>query len=210
MIRELFDFIIHVDKYLSIIIQNYGILVYFFLFAIIFVETVLIVAPFLPGDSLLFVAGTFAGTGALNLYALLISLSLAAILGDTLNYWMGSFFGEKVFSRFIKKEYMERTKQFYDKHGKKTIVLARFVPIVRTFAPFVAGIGKMNYLTFLSYNIIGGIVWVFLFILAGYFFGSMPIVEKNLTLVILLIIAVSFIPVAMEYLKHRKSNARHK
>lgn len=204
MIKELLDFILHIDKYLIIVIQNYGVLVYFLLFAILFIETGFVMVPFLPGDSLLFVAGTLAGTGELDVYVLLITLSLAAILGDTLNYWMGSFFGEKVFSRFIKQDYMERTKIFYEKHGKKTIVLARFVPIIRTFAPFVAGIGKMKYSTFLSYNIIGGLAWVFLFILAGYFFGSIPIVEKNLTLVIFIIIFLSFIPVAMEYWKHRR------
>ena len=207
MIKELLDFILHIDKYLSILIQSYGILVYFFLFAVIFVETGLVAAPFLPGDSLLFVAGAFAGVGSLNVYVLLVVLSMAAIIGDTINYWLGSFFGEKVFSRFIKKEHMDRTKAFYEKHGKKTIALARFVPIIRTFAPFVAGIGKMNYLTFLSYNVIGGIAWVFLFVLAGYFFGNMPFVEKNLTLVILFIIVVSFIPIVREYWKHRKSKS---
>ncbi len=203
MLSKLIDIILHLDKYLGTIIQDYGVFVYLFLFLVFFTETGLVIAPFLPGDSLLFVAGTFAGIGSLNLYALLITLSAAVILGDTINYWLGSYFGEKLFSRLIKKEHMEKTKIFYEKHGKKTIALARFVPIIRTFAPFVAGIGKMNYWTFLGYNVLGGIAWIFLFVFAGYFFGNIPIIEKNLSLVILLIIAVSLIPLLREYLNHK-------
>lgn len=208
MITNIIDFIFHIDKYLNVLIQKYGGLVYLFLFIIISLETGLVITPFLPGDSLLFVAGTFAATGSLNVYMLFLLLSLAAIIGDTVNYWIGNYFGEKIFSKFIKKEHMEKTRSFYDKYGKKTIILARFIPIIRTFAPFVAGIGRMNYLTFLIYNIIGGISWVALFIFAGYFFGAVPFVKDNLTIIILIIIFASFIPAFIEYIKHRIKNKR--
>ena len=210
MIAKIIDVIFHVDKYLNILIQRYGGLVYLLLFIVIFLETGLVLAPFLPGDSLLFVAGTFAAAGSLNVYLLFFLLSLAAIIGDTVNYWMGNYFGEMVFSKFIKRGYIERTRSFYKRHGKKTIILARFIPIIRTFAPFIAGIGKMHYSTFLSYNIIGGIAWVAIFVFSGYFFGSLPIVKKNLTVIIFIIISTSLIPALVEYVKHRVKNKKAK
>src|SRR3989338_1873828 len=202
------DFILHIDKYLGIIIQTYGALTYFIVFLIIFLETGLVIAPFLPGDSLVFVLGAFAAKGYLNLALLFIILSLAAILGDTLNYWIGNYFGERVFakSRFFKQEYLEKTKSFYQKYGGKTIILARFVPIVRTFAPFVAGIGKMNYFKFLSFNIIGGLIWISLFLFAGFFFGEIPLIEENLTIVIFIIVGISLLPPIIEYLRCRKKS----
>ncbi len=204
------DIILHVDKYLSQIISDYGILTYAILFLVIFIETGLVVAPLLPGDSLLFAAGTFAAIGVLNPLWLIALLSIAAILGDSTNYWIGRHTGSKLYSmnaRFIKKEHIERTKHFYEKHGGKTILLARFLPIIRTFAPFVAGIGNMNYLRFLGYNIIGGIVWVTLFVSAGYYFGNIPIIKQNFTIVILAIIVISLMPATSEFLKHyRKRN----
>ncbi|MBS3168581.1 DedA family protein [Candidatus Woesearchaeota archaeon] len=205
MIKKIIDFILHIDQYLNVLIQNYGNLVYIFLFMIIFMETGFVVTPFLPGDSLLFVAGALAATGSLNVYIIFLLLSIAAILGDTVNYALGKYFGEKVFSRFIKKDHLEKTKLFFNKYGKKTIILARFIPIIRTFAPFVAGIGKMNYFTFLSYNIIGGIVWVGIFIFAGFFFGNVPIIKENLSIIIILIIIVSIIPAVIEYFKIKRS-----
>ncbi len=200
---SLIDFTFHIDKYLGYIISQYGFVAYFILFLIIFLETGLVITPFLPGDSLIFVAGAFAAQNLLNIFLLFFLLSAAAILGDSFNYFLGNYFGKKVFesSRFFKKEYLEKTQGFYKKHGGKTIFFARFVPIVRTFAPFVAGVGKMNYLKFLSYNVVGGIVWVALFLFAGYFFGQIPIVKNNLTLVIILIILSSFIPPIIEYIK---------
>lgn len=203
MIQTVIDFILHIDKYLYTLIQDYGTWVYFFVFIVVFIETGLVVMPFLPGDSLLFVSGTFAAAGSLNVYLLFIILSFAAIIGDTVNYWLGKYFGEKIFSKFINKQYIEKTRHFYEKHGKKTIVLARFVPIVRTFAPFIAGIGKMNYITFLSYNIIGGISWVGIFIFSGYLFGNLTFVQENLTLITLSIIFISLIPAIVEYLRSR-------
>jgi len=204
MINTLIDFMLHVDLYLTPLIKDYGNFVYVFLFLIIFIETGLVIAPFLPGDSLLFVAGAFAAAGALNIYFLFLLLSLAAIIGDSVNYFIGRFFGENVFSRFIRDKHMERTKNFFNRHGKKTIVLARFVPIIRTFAPFVAGVGKMNYGSFLSYNIIGGIAWVAIFTFAGYFFGNIPLIKDNLSMVAILIIIISAIPIVIEYIKSRR------
>lgn len=195
----------HVDKYISLLVMNYGLWVYFILFAIIFLETGIVITPFLPGDSLLFVVGSFAAAGAMNVFLLFIILSVAAVLGDTVNYWIGNYFGEKVFlkSRFFKKEHLEKTKDFYHKHGGKTIIIARFIPIIRTFAPFVAGIGKMNYLRFLSFNIIGGISWVTIFVFGGYFFGSIPLIRENFTLAILLIIFISLLPPILMYLREK-------
>lgn len=203
MIKTIIEFITHADTQLALLVQNYGDLVYAFLSGVIFLETGFVLTPFLPGDSLLFLAGTFAATGALNVYLLLLLLSLAAILGDTVNYWIGRYFGERIFVRFVKQEHLERTKLFFDRYGKKTIVLARFVPIIRTFAPFVAGIARMQYRTFLAYNVIGGIVWVALFLFAGFYFGAIPFVKDNLTSFVLFIIIVSLLPVAVEYAKHR-------
>ncbi|MBI2451888.1 DedA family protein [Candidatus Pacearchaeota archaeon] len=202
---NLIDFVLHVDKYVGMMIENFGIFTYLILFAIIFLETGLVITPFLPGDSLIFVIGTFAAQDYLNVFFLYALFLAAAILGDTLNYWIGNYFGVNVFekSRFFKKEYLERTKKFYRRHGKKTIILARFIPIVRTFAPFVAGIGKMHYGTFLSYNVIGGFIWVTLFLLGGYFFGNIPFVQENLTLIVYLIVLTSILPGAIEYLRNR-------
>ncbi len=201
------DFILHFDRYIDLIIQNYGVLVYFVLFLIIFLETGLVIAPFLPGDSLIFVAGAIAARGDINIIFLFIILSSAAILGDSLNYWIGNYFGERIFtkSRLIKKEHLDKTKEFYRKHGGKTIILARFIPIIRTFAPFVAGIGKMNYKRFFLFNITGGIIWVFIFLLGGYFLGRIEFIKNNLSLVIIAIIIISVIPVIVEYLRNKYS-----
>lgn len=187
-------------------ISTYGLWVYGILFVIVFVETGLVVMPFLPGDSLLFAAGAFAALGSLNIVTVLMLLSTAAILGDTVNYWIGHFFGEAMIKNPkipIKKEHIEETKKFFDKHGGKTIILARFVPIVRTFAPFVAGVGKMHYGNFISFNFIGGFVWVFLFTLAGYFFGNIPSVKENFTLVIMAIILLSVAPMVFEAIRRK-------
>mgnify|MGYP001564533224 FL=1 len=207
IISRLFDFIIHIDKYLGSIIQNYGTFSYLILFLIIFLETGLVITPFLPGDSLIFVAGTFAAKNVINVYLLFLILITAAILGDTFNYWIGKYFGENIFSksRFFKKEYLDKTKEFYNKHGGKTIIIARFIPIIRTFAPFVAGIGKMNYFKFLVYNISGGIGWVGLFLFGGYFFGNIKFVQDNLSFIVLAIILVSLVPPIIEVLRNRKN-----
>ena len=206
LITNLIDLFIHLDKHLSVIIENYGFWTYLILFIIIFCETGLVITPFLPGDSLLFAAGAFAALGSLDIRLLLILLILAAIAGDTINYWIGNYIGPRAFSgniRFLKKEYLDRTHAFYEKHGGKTIILARFVPIIRTFAPFVAGVGAMSYGRFITYNIVGGIVWVALFTLAGYFFGNIPAVKDNFSLVIMVIIIISVLPMAAEFLKAR-------
>lgn len=205
-ITYLIDLFLHLDEHLNTVIQAYGVWTYVLLFLIIFMETGLVITPFLPGDSLLFAAGTFAGMGSLNIWVLLITLTAAAILGDTVNYWIGHFIGPKAFSgeiRFLKKEYLERTHTFYEKHGGKTIILARFIPIIRTFAPFVAGIGAMTYSRFITYNVVGGIAWVAIFTLAGYFFGSIPFVQENFTYVVLAIILISVMPGVIEFLRER-------
>lgn len=199
--KFLIDFILHLDVHLGQIITAYGSLTYALLFLIIFVETGLVVTPFLPGDSLLFAVGAFAALGSLNIFMLLVLLIAAAILGDTANYWIGHFFGEKLVANPkvpIKKEHIERTQKFFDKHGGKTIILARFVPIIRTFAPFVAGIGKMHYGKFISFNIIGGIAWVFLVTLAGFFFGNIPAVKDNFSTVIIAIVLISIAPMIIQ------------
>jgi len=202
---QIIDFILHVDKYIDILIANYGIWVYFLVFLVIFIETGIVIMPFLPGDSLLFVLGAFASRGTLSLWVILISLFIAAVVGDTINYSIGKYFGEKVFSRFIKKEHLDKTRSFYQKYGDKTIVIARFVPIVRTLAPFLAGVARMRYPRFLSFNVIGGLLWVFIFVLAGFFFGNIPIIKDNLSIVIILIIIISVIPAIIEYLRARKN-----
>jgi membrane-associated protein len=205
-ILQLIDLFLHLDKHLGEIIRNYGLWTYIILFGIIFMETGLVVTPFLPGDSLLFAAGTFAGLGDLNVMILFVALSFAAVLGDTVNYWIGHFIGPKAFSsksRFLKKEYLDRTHAFYEKHGGKTIVLARFIPIIRTFAPFVAGIGAMSYGHFITYNIFGGILWVALFTFGGYFFGNLKFVQDNFSLVIIAIILISVLPGVVEFLRER-------
>ncbi|MBS3162370.1 DedA family protein [Candidatus Woesearchaeota archaeon] len=208
---EFINFILHIDQYLSIIIQTYNIWTYAILSLIIFLETGLVATPFLPGDSLLFAAGSFAALGALNISILLAILSISAIIGDSVNYTIGRYIGPKVFksesSIFLNKKYLLRTQDFYDKHGKKTIFLARFVPIIRTFAPFIAGIGKMEYTEFIKYNILGGIVWTSLFLLGGYFFGNLAFVQENFSLVILAIILISFAPIFIELIKMRKTTS---
>ena len=208
IINKIIDIALHLDRYLSAIIQQYGLWTYAILFAVIFIETGFVVVPFLPGDSLLFAAGTFAALGSFNVGWLILALSAAAVIGDTVNYWIGHYVGPKVFAkekaRFFKKEHLDRTHAFYEKHGGKTIIIARFVPIIRSFAPFVAGIGRMSYGRFIAYNIVGGVGWVVLFVGAGYFFGNIPVVRKNFSLAILAIIAISTVPVVTEYLRHRK------
>jgi membrane-associated protein len=201
------DFFLHLDRHLAEVIQSYGTWTYAILFAIVFLETGLVVTPLLPGDSLLFAAGSFAALGALDLSLLFVLLGVAAILGDTVNYAIGHYLGPKVFhypkSRFFNPDHLKKTHDFYEKYGGKTIIIARFIPIVRTFAPFVAGIGAMSYPRFITYNVVGGIVWVAVCLGAGYFFGNLPFVKKNFSLVILAIIVVSVMPALVEYLRHR-------
>ena len=208
LVNKIIDIALHLDKYLSAIIQQYGLWTYAILFVVIFIETGFVVVPFLPGDSLLFAAGTFAALKAFKVGWLILVLAAAAVLGDTVNYWIGHYVGPKVFSkekaRFFKKEHLDRTHAFYEKHGGKTIIIARFVPIIRSFAPFVAGIGRMSYGRFIAYNVVGGVGWVALLVGAGYFFGNIPVVRKNFSLAILAIIAISTVPVVTEYLRHRK------
>jgi len=210
LIKFLFEFIIHIDVHLSEIIQSYGIWTYLILFIIIFCETGLVVTPILPGDSLLFAAGTFAARGDFHVLWLFIILSVAAILGDTVFFWFGAFVGPKVFHkehvRFLNKEYLDRTHQFYEKYGGKTIIIARFIPIIRTFAPFVAGIGSMTYWHFICYNVIGGVVWIAAFIFAGFYFGNIPMVKNNFTLVIFAIIIISILPGVIEFFRQHRKN----
>ncbi|MCA9764081.1 MAG: DedA family protein [Gemmatimonadetes bacterium] len=204
LLRQFVDFFLHLDTHLAEIIRDYGTWTYAILFLIVFAETGLVVMPLLPGDSLLFAAGTFAALGDLNPVLLILLLIAAAILGDTVNYWVGNRIGARAFSgnvRFLKREYLERTQRFYERHGGKTIILARFVPIVRTFAPFVAGVGTMSYPRFLAYNVIGAVVWVTGFVTIGYLFGNIPAVKERFSLVILAIIAVSVLPIAIEIVK---------
>jgi len=203
----LINFFFHIDKYIGLIISNYGVLAYLIIFAIIFCETGLVVAPFLPGDSLLFIVGAFAAAGFIKIFPLFIIISLAAILGDSLNYWIGNYFGKKIAygNRFVKKEHLQKTENFYHKYGGKTILLARFIPVMRTLAPFVAGVGKMNYSRFFVYNVVGGLIWTILFLFAGYLFGGTSIVKNNLNYVILLIIFISLTPIIIELLKRKKN-----
>jgi len=207
-LSKIIDFIIHLDTHLSDLIQTYGLWTYLILFVVIFCETGLVVTPFLPGDSLIFAAGTFAARGDLKVGWLFLVLAAAAVIGDTVNYWIGKIIGPKIFhkekTRFFKKEYLDRTHEFYEKYGAETIIIARFVPIIRTFAPFVAGIGRMSYLKFISYNVIGGVGWVATFTFGGYFFGNIPFVKNNFSIVIIAIILISLIPAVVEFLKHRK------
>lgn len=199
------DIFLHLDEHLQTIIGQYGLWTYGILFLVIFVETGLVVMPFLPGDSLLFAAGTFAALGSLNIWLLIGLLIAAAFLGDTANYSIGHYLGARAYNiRWIKKEYLDKTHAFFEKHGGKAIFLARFVPIVRTFAPFVAGIGKMTYGYFITYNIVGGVTWVLLFTLAGYLFGNIPFVKQNFEYVIIVIILVSILPMVFEWIKARR------
>jgi membrane-associated protein len=206
-VRWFVDFFVHLDRHMAELIQTYGTWTYGILFTVVFLETGLVVTPLLPGDSLLFAAGTFASLGALSFWPLFFLLCVAAILGDTLNYAIGHYLGPKVFhyprSRFFNPDHLRKTHAFYEKYGGKTIIIARFVPIVRTFAPFVAGIGAMSYGKFITYNIVGGVLWVSVCLSAGYFFGNLPFVKKNFSLVILAIIFISILPAVIEYLRHR-------
>lgn len=206
IIKFMFDFILHIDVHLGQIIATYGVATYIILFAIIFFETGVVFTPFLPGDSLLFAAGAFAALGSLNIYALLILLFIAAVLGDTANYWIGHFFGKHIVAHPmipIDEEHIKETQKFYKKHGGKTIILARFMPIIRTFAPFVAGIGSMNYSQFILYNLIGALLWVVIATLAGYFFGNIPFVQENFSLVIIGVVIISVIPIFYEILTRK-------
>ena len=204
-LKFLLDLFLHLDEIMPNIISQYGAWTYGILFLIIFMETGFVVTPFLPGDSLLFAAGALAGPETLNIWVLIVLLITAAISGDTVNYWIGHYLGDRAYNiKWIKKEYLDRTHAFFEKHGGKTIFLARFVPIVRTFAPFVAGMGRMSYSYFFSYNVFGGIVWVLLFTLLGYFFGNLEFVKKNFELVIIAIILISIVPAVWEALKARR------
>lgn len=203
------DFVLHIDVHLAELVQNYGVWIYGILFLIIFCETGLVVTPFLPGDSLLFVAGTLAALGSshINVHLMVLLLIGAAIVGDASNYFIGKFFGEKLFgnpdSKIFKQAYLDKTHEFYERHGGKTIIIARFVPIIRTFAPFVAGMGKMTYAHFFSFNVIGGVCWVPIFMYAGYFFGELDFVKHNLSLLIIAIIFVSLLPGVFEIVRQR-------
>jgi len=205
---DLIGIILHLDTYLSAIIMDYGLWVYLILFLIIFLETGLVVTPFLPGDSLLFVAGTLAAAGLLNFAWLFVIFAVAAIIGDTVNYWIGHHFSKRVLEkgriRFVKKEHLQRANVFYEKHGNETIIIARFMPFIRTFAPFVAGIARMKYKRFISYNVIGGLVWVVAFLTAGYFFGNIPIVKDNLGLVVVGIVVITIVAGLAGFLRKAK------
>jgi len=206
------DLLVHLDRHLATLLQQHGAWVYLLLFAIIFCETGLVVTPFLPGDSLLFIAGALAAGGGIDVHLLALLLVAAAVLGNTVNYSIGRFIGPKVFhweeSRFFNRRALDRTHAFYEKHGGKTIVITRFVPILRTFAPFVAGIARMTYLNFTAYNLAGAFAWVLSLLYAGYWFGNVPFVKQNLTWVILGIIVLSLLPLAFEYLRHRQNKAK--
>lgn len=206
------DIVLHLDTHLLALVQDYGVWVYAILFAIIFAETGLVIAPFLPGDSLLFVIGALCGMGSLQLEVAIPLLILAAFMGDNTNYWIGRLLGlrllDRAGSRFIKHEHLEKTHAFYEKHGGKTVIFARFLPILRTFAPFVAGIGTMNYRHYVMYSIVGGVAWISSLILAGYFFGNIPVIKNNLTLMILVIVFISFVPAMIQFVRHRRQSAQ--
>lgn len=204
-----FNVFLHLDKTLGAVIQDYGAWTYLILFLIIFCETGLVVTPILPGDSLLFAVGVFAARGDLDLHKVWPLLACAAILGDNVNYWVGNFIGPKVFhyenSRIFKKEYLQKTHNFYEKYGGKAIILCKYVPIVRTFAPFVAGVGSMTYPRFLMFNVIGGATWVTVIVCSGYFFGNIPVIRNNFSVVVVAIIFISILPAIIEYVKHRRA-----
>ncbi len=214
ILAGLIDFILHIDEHLTEITSAYGALTYGILFLIVFVETGLVFFPFLPGDSLLFATGAIAALGSLNVWVVLVLLMAAAILGDTVNYWIGHFFGESIVEArripFFNREHLEKTQRFYAKHGGKTIILARFIPIIRTFAPFVAGVGRMDYGSFLKYNVVGGIAWVALFTLTGYFFGNIPFVREHFELIIVVIIGLSVLPPFVEWGQSRLRARKNK
>ena len=204
IIRTLIDFILHIDDHLVELVSTYGTETYLFLFLIIFVETGVVIMPFLPGDSLIFAGAALSANGSLNIFILFFVVFFAAVIGDTVNYHIGKAFGNKLINwnnRFIKKEYIEKTSHFFERHGGKSIIIARFVPIIRTFAPFVAGIGKMHYLKFLSYNVIGAVLWVLLFCIAGFLFGNIPFVKDNFSIVIIAIILISLLPAVIGAVK---------
>jgi membrane-associated protein len=208
LLTSFIDIVLHLDTHLLALVQEYGIWVYAILFAIIFAETGLVVAPFLPGDSLLFVIGALCGMGSLELQVAMPLLILAAFMGDNTNYWIGRLLGLRLLNhasqKLIKHEHLEKTHAFYAKHGGKTVIFARFLPIIRTFAPFVAGIGTMNYHLYVMYSAVGGVSWIGSLTLAGYFFGNIPFIKNNLTLMVLVIVFVSFIPAVLEFIKHRR------
>ncbi|MDH4163644.1 MAG: DedA family protein [Nitrospirota bacterium] len=210
LIAQFIDIFLHLDRHLNAVIQDYGAWTYAILFLIIFCETGLVVTPFLPGDSLLFAAGSFAALGSLDPLRLFVLLTVAGILGDAVNYGIGHYFGPRVFhfedSRFFKKEHLERTHRFYEKHGGKTIIIARFMPIIRTFAPFVAGVGNMTYRRFAVFNVSGAVIWVGSFVFGGYLFGNIPAVKRNFTLVIMVIIVLSVLPGVIHFLRERKAS----
>ena len=210
-LQVLFDFLLHLDEHLAAIIERFGIVSYIILFLVIFAETGLVIFPFLPGDSLLFAAGAISSTSSLNPILLFIILASAAIIGDSVNYWIGTYVGPKAFKaggpKFFKKEYLNRTHEFYEKHGGKTIVIARFIPIIRTFAPFIAGIGKMSYPHFLFYNVMGALLWVGLFIFGGFYFGNLTVVKDNFFLVVLGIIFISLLPGFYEFFSQKRKKS---
>jgi membrane-associated protein len=207
LVQFLVDLFLHLDKHLSAVITQYGTWTYGLLFLVIFIETGFVITPFLPGDSLIFAAGTFAAIGSLNVWLVFLFLAIAAVLGDTVNYWIGHFLGDRAYNtKWIKKEYLDRTHGFFEKYGVKTIFLARFVPIVRTFAPFVAGVGRMSYKDFFSYNVFGGITWVALFTFAGYFFGNIQFVRDHFSLVVIAIVLISLVPMVVEAIKAKRES----
>lgn len=211
LIPDLIDFVLHVDDHLTRLVTDYGGWTYAFLFLIIFAETGLVVTPFLPGDSLLFAAGAIAARGGLHPAALLGLLSVAAIVGDSVNYWIGSMLGRRVFEgrvKFIKREHLVKTEEFYARYGGKTIIIARFLPIVRTYAPFVAGAARMDYSRFALYNVTGGLLWISIFVLGGYWFGNFPVVQENFGLVVIMIIVLSVLPPAIELINSRRRRTR--
>ncbi|MEK7073782.1 MAG: DedA family protein [Patescibacteria group bacterium] len=209
VLTSLLDIVLHLDTHLSDLVGQYGLLTYVILFLIVFAETGFVVTPFLPGDSLLFAAGAIASLGSLHVFMVMVVLIVAAVLGDTVNYWIGHFFGRKIVDNpritIINQEHIDKTEQFYKKYGAKTIILARFVPIVRTFAPFVAGVGSMHYSTFILYNIVGGVAWVSIFTLLGYFFGNMEFIKENFHYAVFAIIGLSIVPMIYEYIQHKRN-----
>lgn len=206
-LQALFDFVLHIDRHLTGLLQQYGVWTYGILFLIVFMETGLVVTPFLPGDSLLFAVGALAATGALDVYQAYLLLLAAALLGDNTNYWIGAFVGPRAFDgrvRFLQRRHLERTERFFERYGGKTVVISRFIPIVRTYTPFVAGASRMPYLRFLTFSVIAGLSWLTLFLLGGYFFGNLPVVKQNFGLVVIGIIAVSVVPAVVELLRSRR------
>ena len=213
LLKRALDFVLHLDRHLGEIVTQWGPWIYAILFLIVFCETGLVVTPILPGDSLLFAVGALCGAGAMNLAIILVLLSIAAILGDTVNYWIGHFIGPKAFSgkyKLLNPKHLEKTHEFYERYGGKTIIIARFVPIVRTFAPFVAGACTMTYVRFMSYNVVGGLIWVFSITLLGYFFGNLEIVKKNFGLVVIAIIVISILPAVVEIFRERAKSAKQR